>query len=439
VTAYPFPAAAPTATAPSSDPTAVMGRRYGAWVVDALLYVLLMSFLGPTPLSPLAEYYDTDSIPGDDACSVLQDSEGVDAYGCLVLGDRTYVTDGTDVAIQALVAVAWLLLVYGAWQGRRGLTPGKALFGVAVVDEQGRPPGVGKSLGRTVLWIVDGAPWCIPLVGPIVAGTSKGHRRVGDMAAKTFVVGKNDRGRPVVVPGLTTGYGAGYGAPPGYGGPGQGWGAPGGPPGPGGPGGPPQPSWGAAPPAAPGAWGQPAGSSGPPSGPGSAPSPTGPEPVVPPGAPGPERRPAPPASGLGGWSAPADAATTPAPAAREPEPRPEREPDTVPAGSGGDPGSQERGAPPDRGQEPAATEAEAPDRPTAAEPVPAAAPTPSPTPTEVQPTPAATRPQQQAAGATGATGYDPQWDAARNTYIVWDPNRGRWLGWDDGAKEWKPL
>jgi hypothetical protein len=408
VSAYPFPAAAPTGTAPSSDPTAVMGRRYGAWVVDALLYLLLMSFLGPTPLSPLAEYYDTDNIPGDDACEALQDSEGVDAVGCLEIGDRAYVTDGTDAAVQALVALAWFLLVYGAWQGLRGLTPGKTLFGVAVVDEHGRPPGVGKSLARTVLWIVDGAPWCIPLVGPIVAGTSKGHRRVGDMAAKTFVVGKNDRGRPVVVPGLTTGYGAGYGAPygappPGYGGPGQGWGAPGGPPGgpggqggPAGPGGPPQPSWGATPPAAPGAWGQPAG-------------------------PGPERRPAPPASGLGGWSPPGAASTTPA------EP-------TGPAGPAGEPGTQERGAPPERVEQPPAADAEAPERDAPTGPTPA--PTPSPAPARSQPTPAATQPQQQAAGGTG---YNPQWDAARNTYIVWDPNRGRWLGWDDGAKEWKPL
>ena len=42
--------------------------------------------------------------------------------------------------------------------------------------------------------------------------------------------------------------------------------------------------------------------------------------------------------------------------------------------------------------------------------------------------------QQQA-----SSGYEPQWDAARNTYIVWEPNRRQWLGWDDSAKEWRPL
>jgi hypothetical protein len=44
-----------------------------------------------------------------------------------------------------------------------------------------------------------------------------------------------------------------------------------------------------------------------------------------------------------------------------------------------------------------------------------------------------------ATGAAGGSGYNPQWDAARNTYIVWEPNQGRWLGWDDTAKEWRPL
>jgi hypothetical protein len=49
----------------------------------------------------------------------------------------------------------------------------------------------------------------------------------------------------------------------------------------------------------------------------------------------------------------------------------------------------------------------------------------------VAPTPVA----EQPAPAT----YNPQWDAARGTYIVWEPGRGKWLGWDDSAKEWRPL
>ena len=54
---------------------------------------------------------------------------------------------------------------------------------------------------RTVLWVVDAPPYCVPLVGFITGVTTVGHRRVGDMVAKTYVVGRRDAGEPVVVPG----------------------------------------------------------------------------------------------------------------------------------------------------------------------------------------------------------------------------------------------
>ena len=87
MSSYPFPAAAPPqATMSSADPTAVFGRRIGAWVIDFLLYMLIMAFVGPTPLSPLAEYVDTNDFPGVD-CTVVQDAN--DVSGCLEIGDRS--------------------------------------------------------------------------------------------------------------------------------------------------------------------------------------------------------------------------------------------------------------------------------------------------------------------------------------------------------------
>jgi hypothetical protein len=78
------------------------------------------------------------------------------------------------------------------------------------------------------LLVIDGLP-LVPLVGFITALTSTGHRRVGDMAAKTLVVRSKAKGSPVLVPGLTTepgtmayaGSPTGWGAPPGQTG---GWG-----------------------------------------------------------------------------------------------------------------------------------------------------------------------------------------------------------------------
>ena len=89
---------------------------------------------------------------------------------------------------------AWLALwggsiaIYVLLQAFTGWTPGKLITGIRVVREDGRSPGFVKALLRWLLWLVDGFPYFIPgLVGFIVGLTTPGHRRVGDMAAKTFV------------------------------------------------------------------------------------------------------------------------------------------------------------------------------------------------------------------------------------------------------------
>ncbi len=390
VSAYQFPAATPARPqAPSGDPTAVMGRRTGAWVVDFLLFVLVAMFVGPSPLSPLAEYVDTDEFPGI-TCDVIE--SGNDVTTCVEFGDRLYFTEGGDAAVALVVLWVAFPLVYAAVQGATGASPGKALFGVRVVDEQGDRPGFGRSLGRTALWIVDLFPYCIPgLLAFIVGLTSTGHRRIGDMAVKTFVVSKSHTG-PVVVPGLTSG-----GIAPGYGPPGQPWGAP--PPG--APAGGP-PGWGAPPQAPP---------------PGGQGTPPGAYPSGGPPTPGADQRPAPPS----GWAPPGES---------RPEP-----PDSssasisTPTPSGQAPGAGERPA----GGESAPTDRPSPaDRPSGGD-APGVAGAPQPTPS---PTPGG---QAGQAAQTGQPSYNPQWDAARGTYIVWEPNRGKWLGWDEAAQEWKPL
>ena len=468
MSAYHVPAATPSYPASgSTDPTAVIGRRIGGWVIDFLLYMLIMAFVSPTPLSPLAEYYDTSDTV--DACSVLQ--EDYDAVGCVEIGDRAYVTEGGDVAIQLIVWVA-VVLLYSLLQGARGITPGKAVFGIKVVDEQGGQPGFGKSLLRTILWAVDLAPWCIPgLVGFITGLTTKGHRRVGDMAAKTFVVGKSHEG-PVHVPGLATAATGGYPAGPGgYAPPGQQWGAPPpGTPGAGGWGSPPQAqqqgAWGAPPSGgfpvagAPGAGGPaPAGapgSSGTPSGeqrpapPGARPTGPSPEPGVPsptagtpspPGAaPSPGSDVPSPTAGAPSPAGGADAPGSPGSSGQAPDTGPS-DPDQSPGDAGdvprpsgpaGTPGGDAPGA---TSSGTGATGSGPPSTSAAPSPGAPAAGTPgAPAPTGPAPGPAAA-PAAQAA----PTGYNPQWDAARGTYIVWEPNRGKWLGWDEAAKEWKPL
>lgn len=67
--------------------------------------------------------------------------------------------------------------------------------------EDGSPPGLVKAFIRWAFWAIDAFPYVLPLLGPIVALTTQGHRRVGDLAAKTFVVRSSAAGAPIIVPG----------------------------------------------------------------------------------------------------------------------------------------------------------------------------------------------------------------------------------------------
>jgi RDD family len=247
---YPYPATEPSYAPglPAGDPTAVMGRRVAAWVVDSVIILAPSVALFTSELEYLEESNLDQS--GMDFCEDYMDQEeGV----CLDVGDRVYFSNGVPVAPWGL-ALGLSILIYVLIQGLKGWTPGKLLFGIRTVAEDGRAPGIGRAIIRWLLLFVD--ELCAGLVGFIVALTSKGHRRVGDMAAKTFVVGSQYMGHPIVVPGMTPGYPAypGYpGGPGAPGGPGGGWGAQPGPP----PGEQPQtlappPAWGPPP-----TWGAP--------------------------------------------------------------------------------------------------------------------------------------------------------------------------------------
>ena len=186
--AYPVP----------TDPTAVFGRRVLAALIDAALIFIPVIMLATSAF----EYYEESSLPvsATEFCDTYEAQTG---GICEPVGDRVYFSDDSTAAASALLWGATVIL-FVLLQGVTGWTPGKLIGGVRCVREDGRPPGLLKALLRWLLWIVDGFPFIIPaLVGFIVGLTTVGHRRVGDMVAKTFVVGRAAAGSPIVVPGLT--------------------------------------------------------------------------------------------------------------------------------------------------------------------------------------------------------------------------------------------
>lgn len=410
-----------TPGADGRDPTAVMGRRSVAWLLDLIIYLALSGAL----FAALAEYVEVPAaFDSFDACAQLQLVDADEASGCLHLGDRVYLTSNSDNAIQGLASLGYFAF-FIVLQGATGATPGKALAGVRVVNEQGGRPGIGRSLLRTLLWVVDGAPWFAPLVGFIVGLTTTGHRRVGDMAASTYVVRRSARGAPVVLPGSA--------APPSTG-----------------------TAWGAPPPAV--------------TPPPPATSPASFPPIVPPVAPTPEisgvpdDRPAPPpvlADEPPTWTPPTVDDVTEAPEVHEARGAADIAPPEVPAdpewwsGPEAEPTPEPAAGPlttdprledptpidtgiPDWADGPLTDdEWDAPTTPAAdIEPTSDASPTAGPAPFTA---PGADPVADAPAPPEPAPLPPPQWDAARNTYLQWDPRIQQWLEWDAGAQQWRRI
>ena len=179
-----------------ADPTAVMGRRIGAYLLDGLLIGIISAIvLVPMTLSKL------DTAPqGSIDCSQQEQRDGTGGnrahYGfCYDTGTdikflRSGDAGGLEATFYLLTALEWLAF-YVVMQGITGASPGKLLLGLRVVKPDGSIAGMGRCAIRTVLLPVDAA--CCALVGLITASKSRGHRRVGDMAANTLVIGRDDQ------------------------------------------------------------------------------------------------------------------------------------------------------------------------------------------------------------------------------------------------------
>ncbi len=345
------------------------------------------------------------------------------------------------------------VVFYGGWflnsvvlAGLAGGSIGKLVTGLRIVKTTGEKAGILQTFLRTLVGIVDF--FLCGLIGLILTLATKGHRRLGDLAAGTLVVRKRDVGKVRFANGavLAADPSSNFGAPGGdlgggFGAPNPGWGAPAaGGPGWQAPGAAAAPSWGTPPAQAPQQGWQPPAVSG------------WQAPAQETAAPGAWQAPAQQAPAAGGWQAPAQPA----------------------AGGWQAPAQQASATPPSWGQPAAAEPAAAPSWGAPAADVGAATPNwSSPNPVaDIAPSIGAAEatavfspvelskpvaepavapiaasvpagpisPSAEVVSAASAAPGQPVWDASRGCYVIADPAAGgSWLQWDDSSKGWVAL
>jgi uncharacterized RDD family membrane protein YckC len=184
---YAAPAGYAAAVPAGVDPTKALWRRIFAYVIDAaigtLIALAVAGALGDVD-TPDARRCP-DQVPDDRVCIDLTSGDDDDEQILLI--------DTSAVLIAAGAWLAWVVANDVLLQGATGATVGKFVTGARVVRPDGGRPGIGKALGIDTISLI------LPL-GLWVAMFSRGHRRIGDMAAGTYVVKARYAGHPVVLP-----------------------------------------------------------------------------------------------------------------------------------------------------------------------------------------------------------------------------------------------
>lgn len=184
------------------DPTKVVGRRVGGYLIDlVLIYALQWGVLLALGLGDGLLTFSTDST-----------------------GNATFeAVDGGRVAAYYAISFALWFGDFAVLQGITGASVGMHAVGVRVVRKTGEACGIWRAFLRNLLFIVDAIPFCIPyLLGFVFMASRDDHRRVGDLAAGTWVVHKDAFGAPVGQFKQQWGYGQAYAPGAAPGGPGTG-------------------------------------------------------------------------------------------------------------------------------------------------------------------------------------------------------------------------
>ncbi|MCU0310274.1 MAG: RDD family protein [Acidimicrobiales bacterium] len=157
-----------------ADPTDVAWRRVGAAAVDVGIGAVIALVL---------------------FVALSEDTFGFDARSGSVVVEQEL--RGAGLVLFYGAVAAYDLGVFVLQRGLTGRTLGTMALGLATVGADGQPLGAPRALLRSAAGIVDYLPCCVPAVGVATMFTTTGHRRVGDMAASSFVVDARWAGSPV--------------------------------------------------------------------------------------------------------------------------------------------------------------------------------------------------------------------------------------------------
>ena len=174
-----------------------MGRRTLAFVIDALIGTALIFV---TVLATFTTTEFASTLAAEDICTQMDFfTDNV----CINSGSTVWVGESDDVGMLMLVWGVYVLVNTLLLPGFTGWSLGKLVMGLRVVKQDTfERAGMGANIGRGVLWVLDAFPWFLPLAGLILGLATPGHRRIGDLAAKTFVVDKSLVGHPPPVRGV---------------------------------------------------------------------------------------------------------------------------------------------------------------------------------------------------------------------------------------------
>nr|WP_156497338.1 RDD family protein [Paenibacillus jamilae] len=119
-------------------------------------------------------------------------------YGGLVyfIAKKVAETESPNMGMVVILFLIGSFCYYLLLEGLTGYTLGKFVLRIQVVNGEGMPPGMIKSLIRTLIHLVDTNPllfWGLP-AGICVLVTPR-KQRIGDMAANTYVVRTRDLGK----------------------------------------------------------------------------------------------------------------------------------------------------------------------------------------------------------------------------------------------------